>query len=229
MKAILGFLFKPVVLLFVLVLALGGATTYMYDQWNKAREEVAALKENPNSAAEKEVESLIKEVGKLMELPSEEKPTVATVTDAEKLKKDSPQFFAKAENGDKILIYTQARKAILYRPGTKKVLDVAPVNIGNQATFVAKFGVLNGSTKTSAVGDFEKELKSKLPAVEVSKKGNAAANNYPTSMVIAIKEEQKKNLAAVAETLKIKTAEKMPDGEVVPEGVDFVIILGADR
>lgn len=89
-----------------------------------------APKTTPQSPqqAQEEVKKLVLEVGKLVELPQGEDPTVATVTDVNKLK-DQP-FFAKAKNGDKVLIYTNARKAYLYSPALKKILDVAPINLG---------------------------------------------------------------------------------------------------
>ena len=76
---------------------------------------------------QQEVENLVKEVGKLIALPEDEDPTVATVTDVEAVK-DQP-FFSKAQNGDKVLIYTNARKAILYRPSENRILEVGLVNI----------------------------------------------------------------------------------------------------
>lgn len=89
-----------------------------------------APKPTPQSPqqTQEEVKRLVAEVGKLVELPQGEDPTVATVTDVNKLK-DQP-FFQKAKNGDKVLIYTNARKAYLYSPTLKKILDVAPINLG---------------------------------------------------------------------------------------------------
>ena len=79
---------------------------------------------------QKEVEDLISKVSKLIALPEDENPTVATVTDVEAVKDQT--FFAKAQNGDKVLIYTNARKAILYRPSENRILEVGLVNINQQ-------------------------------------------------------------------------------------------------
>ena len=51
---------------------------------------------------------------------------MATVSDPEKLK-DQP-FFAKAQKGDKVLIYSNSQKAILYSPTEDKIVEVAPIN-----------------------------------------------------------------------------------------------------
>ena len=78
---------------------------------------------NPDAALQKEAKILTDRIGKFMELPVDEQPTLATVTDQEKLK--SQNFFTHAQNGDKLLVYPKARKAILYRPSTKKVIEVS--------------------------------------------------------------------------------------------------------
>lgn len=78
-----------------------------------------------------ETDALVAEVGKLIDLPKDEKPTVATVTDIDKVK-DQP-FFKNAKNGDKVLIYTNAKKAILYRPTEKRIIEVGAVNINQQS------------------------------------------------------------------------------------------------
>lgn len=70
---------------------------------------------------------LVKRVGKLTDLPQDETPLIATVSDADKAKSQS-SFFTVAENGDKVLQYTKASKLILYRPGTDKVVQVGSIN-----------------------------------------------------------------------------------------------------
>jgi hypothetical protein len=99
-------------------------TGYFYNQ-------VRILKQNPQTIAQHEASDLVAKVSKLIMLPVGETPTVATVSDPSLLK-DQP-FFALAKKGDKVLIYAQAKKAILYSVSMDKIIDVAPLNIGAQA------------------------------------------------------------------------------------------------
>lgn len=112
--------------LIVVLLAAAGFFAYQYintrNDLNKAND--------PNKASQQETQDLVNKLKKSINLPNEE-PTLATVNDASKLKQQV--FFAEAENGDKVLIYTNAKKAVLYRPSTKKVIEFAPVNTGESS------------------------------------------------------------------------------------------------
>lgn len=112
-------------LLMAAVLVAAGFATYFWYQ-------ASALRKNPQKAAQQETQRLLANVGQLIVLPDGESPTIATVTDPERLR-DQP-FFAKSQTGDKVLIYTNARKAILYNPRTNKIVEVAPINIGQPQT-----------------------------------------------------------------------------------------------
>ena len=101
----------------------------MQQELAAVKQELAAVKENPQQLAQEEATAVVERVGKLIVLPEGEQPTVATVTDPERLR-DQP-FFAKAKRGDKVLIYTNAKKAILYDPVGNKIVEAAPLNIGN--------------------------------------------------------------------------------------------------
>lgn len=77
--------------------------------------------------AKNEAKSLYEKVDKHFVLPKDELPTIATVTEPEKLQGQT--FFTKAKKGDKVLIFTNAKEAILYDPVLDKVIAVAPLNI----------------------------------------------------------------------------------------------------
>ena len=74
----------------------------------------------------------IAKVGKLIELPQGETPTVATVTDPDKLKAQA--FFVNAKAGDIVLLYTIAHKAYLYDPLQNILVDVAPISTAAATT-----------------------------------------------------------------------------------------------
>jgi len=114
---------KKLIIPILVVLLLGSvaASVYLYRQ-------TMLLKEDPEALAEEEVAQLVAKVGELIVLPSDELPTIATVAEPEKLKDQA--FFANAKTGDRVLLYTNAKKAILYDPVAHKIVEVAPINIG---------------------------------------------------------------------------------------------------
>lgn len=99
-----------------LVLFIATAMTAVYFFWK--------YKSVSSSQAvqQKELNTAISKVGALMDLPKDESPTLATITDKEKLK--SQPFFERAENGDQVLFYLKLGRAILYRPSTNRIVDV---------------------------------------------------------------------------------------------------------
>ena len=107
--------------------AMGDAAMFQL-RAQRLEKQLAEFKKNPQIAAQEETQELLNKVGMLIVLPQGEQPIVATVSDPEKLQ--SQAFFSSAKKGDKVLIYTNAKKAILYDPVADKILEVAPVNIG---------------------------------------------------------------------------------------------------
>ena len=70
------------------------------------------------------IKELTQRIGQVIDLPLEE-PTIATILDIKKL---SNQVLAdKAQNNDQLIIYTAAKKMILYRPSIKKVVEILAI------------------------------------------------------------------------------------------------------
>ena len=115
---------KPVLIALIALMVLSlGAAGYFFWQFTE-------LKSNPQRFIQEETQALINKVSRLIVLPEGETPTIATVSDPEKLK-DQP-FFAKAKTGDKVLIFSTSQKAILYDPVNDIIVEVAPINIGQE-------------------------------------------------------------------------------------------------
>ena len=86
-------------------------------------------KSNPKVITEAQKKLIISNFSKIMILPQGEDPTVAIVEDVSKLK--NQPFFTKAMNGDEVIIYPLAKKAILFRPKLGKIVDFAIINLTN--------------------------------------------------------------------------------------------------
>lgn len=123
----LGFFYarKWLLVVIVLVVLAFGGLLYGYvhtkNQLNAAK--------NPTAAGKTEAEKITNQIKDSVELPTGETPTLATVNDVSKLKAQA--FFKNAQNGDKVLVYTKAGVAVLYRPSTQKVILFSYVNAGN--------------------------------------------------------------------------------------------------
>lgn len=105
------------ILLVLISVSGAGASYYWYIQYQK-------IVANPQSGSAEEVKMLVKKLSAFMELP-QETPSVVTISDRDKLQ--NQQFFQKAKNGDKIVIFEAAKRIILYRPETNRIIDVAPL------------------------------------------------------------------------------------------------------
>lgn len=112
-----------IILIAIIAIGFGG---FFYYKLHKLQ-----IKSNQNQLKEKEVDSLLSKVSDLYLLPEGERPTVATVSDPLALKDKS--FFTQSLKGDKVLIYTKAGKAILYRPSIDKIIETVSIqsNINN--------------------------------------------------------------------------------------------------
>ena len=107
---------RLIIILGVLLVLAIGSSAYFYKKLNS----------DPQKEAQAELDKVIRLVGRHMVLPTGETPTMATVSDPEKLR-DQP-FFTNAKKGDNVLIFVASKKAILYDPELDRIIEVAPVN-----------------------------------------------------------------------------------------------------
>lgn len=177
------------------------------------------LKDNPPSAdavAQAEADKTVAEVGKLYSLPKDEKPTIATVKDKEATKKQYGAFFNNTENGDISLIYSNAKLAILYRPSTKKIVNVSTVTIQNNN---AKVKVIGSATARQAVATV-------LKAEQLSATDGGEAKTPPTTItVVDVSGKNADQAKKIADAVK-GTVGSLPTGEDKPTDADILIIAG---
>ena len=129
-RPVMHLVFEAVLLL--LVVGLGIWSWQLYSDRKVLRSRVSTLQSDPQATIQKQTDSLISDVSKLLTLPTGETPTIANVSDAAQARQQSA-FFNNAQNGDKVLMYVKAGEAILYRPSTNKIILVAPLTFNSAA------------------------------------------------------------------------------------------------
>lgn len=87
-----------------------------------------ASQSSSETADDTATQRIIGKVENLYMLPSGE-PTVAKVQNKEKL--GNQAFFSQAQNGDYVLVYTEAKLALLYREDIDKLINVGPIALGD--------------------------------------------------------------------------------------------------
>ncbi len=226
----------------VILAVLAGGSVYGALKYRELARELADLK--TRATTNTDIAALVAEVGRLMILPTGEQPTIATVNEVEKLK--AQPFFVNAQNGDKVLVYASAKRAILYRPSEKKIVEVAPVNLNSDAitstgspelvnanlnpTPLALNNTLvirNGSGILGAIQKFEDSLNQKAPGMRILNRDTSANSNYQTSLIIDVSGDKPDKARLLAETLGLGIG-NLPAGEATPSS-DFLIILGTNR
>lgn len=211
---------------------------YFYAKYQKAQK----LLQNPAQVTEEETKALIDRVGTLIELPSDEIPTVATVSDVEKLK--NQPFFTRAKNGDKLLIFNNAKKAILYDPLADKIVEVAQINIGQEQTATATDSsslsptlsksqtlnvfLYNGTKTVGLTSGVEEQILAKAPTFKVVDKDYAQKRDYTTTLVIDLTGNKSQEAESLAKIVKGEIS-TLPTGEIKPENADILVIVGKDK
>lgn len=121
----------------------------MYAEYQKTQ---AILGKSSAHLSERELNrEIINKVSKLIELPSET-PTIASITDKTKLQ---DTFFARSQNGDKVLIFQSSKKAIIYRESINKIIDVGAISIENRPSTLTPAPLPSPAPNAAAAAEAE--------------------------------------------------------------------------
>lgn len=76
--------------------------------------------------AEQTSTRILREVSKIYALPKDEEPSVAAIEDSSKL--NGQTFFDQAQDGDYLLVYPDAKLALIYRAQVGQLINVGPIS-----------------------------------------------------------------------------------------------------
>jgi len=229
-----SFLGKIVIIL--VLLALAASSVWYFLKYQDAKKQISILSslEGQQEISKEEIEKVLKDVGKLILLPTNETPTVATIEDAQALAKDQA-FFAEAQNGDKVLIYSD--RAIIYSPERNVLVNVGPIYFQDQATPTEEatgideeevteaetmsLDIRNGSRTQGVAKSLEDKL-STNDDYSVASVGNASRLDYSETVLVNLGGG---DVSALEAELGVTAVSALPDGEE-ESSADVVIILG---
>lgn len=231
-----------------LLIALG-ASFFFYVQWQLAQDKIETVpSEQVKDVTPEEIDEIVKALEKIVLLPTGETPKLSTITNKDELT-DNQEFFKDVENGDKIIVYQQAKKAFLYRPSTKKIINLSPIDItGGEDQPVEKVQIKTETSPTSSPETvsspvtvelrngtevagltlgFESKLKATGVDIEVTKRSNAAYVDYGESVLVMVNLTRKIEAQLIANALDMSVS-VLPDDEEKTEA-DILIIVGKDQ
>jgi len=221
----------PFAIILILFIAVAGALCYW--RWGgtfrQPTKGVATLSTD-------EINTLINKVSKLIVIKTDEKPTVATIQDADILRTQNPDFYKNAQNGDRLLIWSD--KAVLYSSATDKLLAVLPIRIPTanpaptttatnpttQPVENAVIEVRNG-TQTSGLG---KSVSDRLKAAGFSTGTySSSVATYPSTVIVVAAGKSFPNTVARIKQLIGGTVGVLPAKELSLKN-DILVIVGKD-
>ncbi len=216
---------RKIIILFVILLfvSLAASAIYFFFQYE-------ALKNQYQSSAlasQKQIKKIVAEVSKLMLLPKNELPTIATVSDEKKL--SSQPFFAHARNGDEVLVFANAKIAILYDPVEHLIINVSPVTIGGQTSQASQARIVlrNGTIVQGITSKIESQIQQVFPGANIVSRDYGHIT-YDTTMVIPLSSQANAAAQDLAKALNANVG-TLPAGEVKPSNADILIIVGKDK
>lgn len=216
-----------ILFLIILVVIAGssGASLFFYLRM----QELEKLARDPQAFNRWEIKSITEKFSSFIDLPKDEEPTIATILDKEKIK---DLFFSRAENGDKLLVYTKSGKVIIYRPKTNKVIDFGVVNLSTPSAaslLPVRVAIYNGTTDEKSGEKLAEDLKAKITNIELAAQQSASKTDYEQTLVVDMTAGAKGDLAQQTADFIKGTVTSFPEGEVIPSftpPIDILIIIG---
>lgn len=209
---------------------------WSFYSYSQAKQKLAVLTD-PKQANElnaKQTEELLAKVSKLVVLPNEKNPVVATINDVETLAA-TQDFYKDASNGQKLIIFTLARRAVIYDEAANKLINVGPIlYTGADGTAPAtpipadrlQIDLRNG-TKTADFGVTTRDTLISNYSFLVARLAKAANNNYTeTTIVDQTKDDKKADIVnALQKQLNAKVVKELPVDET-KSTAEVIVILG---
>ena len=204
----------------ILILGAGGYVLFQRRTERSTKQAGTPIKQ------QEEIRALVERVGKHLPVNEKETPLIAIVTDVNAAKQQSPVFYKKATNGDRLIVWSD--KAVLYSPERDEVESVlmfqaatsSPALVAEHATVEVR----NGSGVVGLTAPLAEKLRSQ--GLTVSKVTTTRVKEiYAKTLVTNISSRPLPLSAKILGQFGMAVASTTVSAEA-PVAADFLIILG---
>lgn len=121
-------------LLALVLVALAAGSFVLYGKYQATQQQVEKLStvQGQQELNQTQVNQLLGEMRAIILLPKDEDPVVATISDMNLLK--DKDFYKDAQNGDRVVVFANAKKAYIYRPSNKMIINVGAFEVSTGQT-----------------------------------------------------------------------------------------------
>lgn len=224
--------FVKTTLRLVVVLGLLAFGAWSFWRYQQTQEQLRLLSD-PQAQSElaaKERMDLLAKVGKLMVLPEGEDPLILNIQNAEEMAKVQP-FFQNTIDDDKILIYVEAGKSIIYSPSRNIIVNSGALSVGGTALPLdtenpLQIEIRQGGASNERVDALQAQLL-QMDGVELLEIGEAANQNYQGPIIVALVEDETRLEQAriFAANLGVPLTLDFPKAEAT-SGAEVLLIAG---
>lgn len=210
---------------FVVLVILLAAVFFLY-RYRQYRESLFVSR-TPGLITQYEVNDIVSKVGKLTKIPTNEAASIANVSAHPELVRQ--YSLKRSQAGDKIVIFFQSRKVIVFRPSKNMIVEYSSVPTSTPASSLVisknriKVAIYNGTTVNGYASTTERQLINLDENLDVILKTNAV-NQYSKTKIIDLVGGQTGLMNQLKKTLNGEIV-SLPAGEKKPEA-DILIILG---
>jgi hypothetical protein len=118
---------RNILIAIVLLILVGGIGYLGYEYFNLKNklDDPDYLKNLQTQQLTSNKEKILSRLSAILLLPDEVNPKIATINNVDDLRKENPQFYKNAQNGDTLVLYSEL--AIIYRDSSNKIINIAPI------------------------------------------------------------------------------------------------------
>lgn len=161
-------------------------------------------------------DEIVLRVNKVLSIQGDSNPAILTVEDKSKV---TQPFLEQSQNGDKILLYYKAKKAVLFRPSEGRI-----INQGSYTPPDAKVFIRRGTSDDTKVAEARNRLE-EVEAIDLVSEDDSPKKDYRGITIVSVTDRYDEKLRELEDLFGVKAA-RLPAGETFPDA-DILIIVGS--